>query len=87
MRDAPHPNAAKLYMRWLLSAEGKSLVEKIRKKGDPLPGSGSIQSKKIEQMGLKVLVVPVWELDFKRLENVYQNAIGFTKDMKVIEKK
>ena len=38
-------------------------------------------------MGLKVLVVPDWDLDYKRLEERVQTAVGFTKETKVLEKK
>lgn len=75
-RDAPHPNAAKLYVRWLMSPEGQSLVDKVRKKGNPLPGSGTIQAKAVEQLGIKVTVVQHWGLDFKRLEDIYRKAAG-----------
>ena len=64
-----------------------NLVLKIRKKGNPLPGSGTLQSKAIEQMGIKVLTVPHWEVDYKRLEQLYGKAVGFTKETKVLEQK
>lgn len=79
LRDAPHPNAAKLYMRWLMSAEGQSMVDKIRQKGNPMPGTGTSQSKALEQLGVKVLVVPLWEIDFDALQDRYRKAVGFSK--------
>jgi len=79
VRDAPHPNAAKLYMRWLMSAEGQSLVDKIRQKGNPMPGAGTTPSKALEQLGVKILVVPLWETDFDGLQERYRKALGFMK--------
>jgi len=77
IRDAPHPHAAKLYLRWLMSSEGQSLIDKIRQKGNPLPGSGTEQSKTIEKLGIKLLVVRSWETDVEGLQRLYQKAIGF----------
>jgi len=82
VKDAPHPNAAKLYLRWLMSAEGRAMVEKIRKKGSPLPGSGTKQSKELERLGVKVVVVPSWEVDFRGLQANYQKIVGFSKPTK-----
>ncbi len=78
MRYAPHPNAAKLFMRWLMTAEGQMCVDKVYLKGNPLPGSGTIQSKTVEKYGLEVIPVSVWEMaqDFGRLEKIYCEAVG-----------
>jgi len=79
LQDAPHPNAGKLFLRWLMSPEGQLLLDKVRHKGNPLPGSGTAQSKTLEPLGIKVLVVPAWEVDAKGLQEIYQQAIGYTK--------
>jgi len=80
VKDAPHPNAAKLLMRWLMTREGIALMDKIRKKGNPLPGYDTAQSNALEQMGMKVLVVPAWEEDIQGITDRYAKAIGYSKD-------
>lgn len=79
VNDAPHPNAGRLFMRWLMSSEGQILTDKIRLKGNPIPGSGTIQAKAIEELGVKLLVAPAWEEDIKGIQKRYREAIGFTK--------
>jgi iron(III) transport system substrate-binding protein len=80
VRDSPHPNAAKLLLRWLMTPEGISLMDKIRKKGNPLPGYGTAQSRALEQMGMKVSIVPAWGEDIKGITDRYLKAIDFRKD-------
>ncbi len=80
MREAPHPNAAKLFLRWCISPEGQQLVDKARKKGNPLPGLKTSQSKVIEKMGLKVTALAGWEVEageLQELEILYSDALGF----------
>ena len=42
LRNAPHPNAAKVFVNWLLSREGQAQVQKGRK-GRPRTGSNSLR--------------------------------------------
>jgi iron(III) transport system substrate-binding protein len=79
VNDAPHPNAGKLYLRWLMSPEGQIMTDEVRLKGNPIPGSGTIQAKAIEKLGVKLLVAPAWEEDIKGIQKRYRKAIGFTK--------
>ena len=79
IRDAPHPNGAKLFLRWLMTAEGLSLVDKVRQKGSPLPGAGTAQSKALEQTGVKLLVAPIEEGDILSVQKRLQEAIGYSK--------
>ena len=82
VKNAPHPNAAKLFIRWLMGSEGQSMVDKVRKKGNPMPGSGTVQSKALEKLGIRVVMVPAWGLDYKSLQDTYQEAVGFRRSEK-----
>ena len=42
LQNAPHPNAAKVFVNWLLSREGQTVVQKGRK-GRPRTGSNSLR--------------------------------------------
>lgn len=78
VREAPHPNAAKLFLRWLMSPEGQHLVDKVRGKGNPLPGSNTVQSGVVERLGIDVFTVAAWEVEsIKGIEQLYGGAIGF----------
>lgn len=80
MREGPHPNAAKLFLRYCISPEGQQLVDKIRNKGNPLPGSQTSQSKAIEKMGLEIVSLPGWEIEPKEmmeLDVLYSDALGY----------
>lgn len=81
-KTAPHPNAARLWMRWWMTPEAQlSLHEGIRRKGDPSPGTGTKASKYLEKMGvegLKIFTPTTWTADnYDRLRKKYQDAIGF----------
>ena len=77
---APHPNAAKLFIRWELTPEGQALYDKYKFAGNPLPGSGTNQSKFLEKHGVKVFSNTEWLSDNEsRLEKLYQEAIGYRK--------
>ena len=78
-RYAPHPNAGRLFMHWWLTPEGQAVVSEIRRKGNPMPGSGTIQSKAVEKLGISLVTTNVWEVDTVRLAKVYEEAIGFKK--------
>ena len=78
VRDAPHPNSAKLFMRWLMSAEGRTLMDKVRKKGNPLPGSGTAQSKAVEQLGVQLIIAPVG-LEIQGVQERFRKAVGYIK--------
>ncbi len=51
---AAHPNAAYLWLDWLLSPEGSKASEEIEDKGNPFPGSGSQQSEAIKGLAFVV---------------------------------
>ncbi len=79
-KTAPHPNAGRLLVRWLISSEGQTLTDKIFKKGNPMPGTGTIQSKVVERLGIKIFDATDWAWQNQsRLEKLYSEAIGFKK--------
>lgn len=81
MREAPHPNAAKLFLRWFISPEGQKLVDDLRNKGNPMPGAPTRQAKTCEKMGIEIVSLAGWEVEtaegYTRLRALYDNAIGF----------
>jgi iron(III) transport system substrate-binding protein len=79
VRTVPHPNATRLFLRWLMSAEGQMLVDTVRDKGNPAAGSGSVQSVAIEKLGVKLVIAPPWTHDYMATLKRYQQAIGFSK--------
>ncbi len=82
MREGTHHNAAKLFLRWVISPEGQQIVDKIRKKGNPLPEFQTSQSKAIEKMGLEVISFPGWGMEARELEELdalYSDALGLKK--------
>ena len=80
-KAAPHPNAARLWMRWWMTPEGQDIIERVRKKGDPAPGTGTKASKFIEKIGiegLKIFTATPWiSENYDRLRKKYQETIGF----------
>jgi iron(III) transport system substrate-binding protein len=79
-KSAPHPNAAKLFVRWWISPEGQLVSDKVRFKGNPMPGSGTSQSIMLEKQKVKVFSTTEWTSDNEeRLVNLYQEAVGFAK--------
>jgi ABC-type Fe3+ transport system substrate-binding protein len=76
-KDAPHPNAAKLFLWWSLSKEGQKTWDEIRGQGDPTPGSGTTQAAYLEKHGPKPLFAGFEnEAHFNRLQKKYRDAIG-----------
>ncbi|MFC1815454.1 hypothetical protein ACFL0M_05810 [Thermodesulfobacteriota bacterium] len=63
------------------------MLDKVRMKANPRPGSGTLQAKLLEKNGVKVLTVPSWEVDTKRLQLLYQKAVGYTKGKKLKQTK
>lgn len=47
-KNAPHPNAAYLWLDWIFSDEGNKAVDEITGKGNPFPGSGTQQAEAIK---------------------------------------
>jgi iron(III) transport system substrate-binding protein len=76
-KQAPHPNAGRLYLHWFVGPEGVALMDKERFKGKPLPGSGTGPAKILEdnKMTLKVSPQEI-ELNYKKYEAKYLEALG-----------
>ena len=53
-KKAPHPNAARLFLEWLLSPQGLLLYEEKTRSGAAFPGTGTKTSKLVEGMPLVV---------------------------------
>ncbi|MFC1815214.1 hypothetical protein ACFL0M_04565 [Thermodesulfobacteriota bacterium] len=89
MRHAPHPNAAKLFVRWWMSPDGAAYVDGFRHKGNPEADSGTLTSKRIREKGIPVIyAAPSWvEIDIKTLEKKYRKAVGYTKARDKTKKK
>jgi ABC-type Fe3+ transport system substrate-binding protein len=72
---APNPNAAYLWLDWLLSAEGSKASEEIESKGNPFPGSGSQQSEAIK--GLPFVVTDeMFQIDNEAFTKELNNLLG-----------
>ena len=79
-KTAPHPNTAKLFLLWRISPEGQALNDQIRFKSNPFPGTGTIPSRFLENLGNKVFSATEWLVDNDaRLEKLYREAMGFRK--------
>ncbi len=83
MREAPHPSAAKLFLRWFISPEGQKLIDDIRNKGNPMPGAPTRQAKTCEKMGIEIVSLAGWEVEtaegYAKLRDLYDDAIGFAR--------
>jgi ABC-type Fe3+ transport system substrate-binding protein len=76
-KDAPHPNAGRLFMLWSLSAEGKKVWDDVRGEGDPSPGAGTSQSMYLEQRHIMPLYAGFeYEDEIPRLTKKYREALG-----------
>ena len=77
---APHPNAAKLFLEWLLSPKGLAIHDEITAGGSAFPGMGTRQSKAIEGLKISVkdedVVLKAFELG---LEEKYAKILGIVK--------
>jgi iron(III) transport system substrate-binding protein len=51
-KKAPHPNAARLFLEWILSPKGLVTSENVTAKGAVFPGAGTRQSKLVEGLDL-----------------------------------
>ncbi|HEX3245951.1 MAG TPA: extracellular solute-binding protein [Chloroflexota bacterium] len=76
-KDAPHPNAGRLFYLWSLSPEGMKVWDDIRQQGDPTPGSGSSVAKYLEERGIKP-VFAGFEIqnNVVRLQKKYRDVLG-----------
>ena len=79
--DAPHPDAARLFLRWLMTEEGQRLVDEVLDRGNPFPESGTETAAFLESIGSTPVVggPELYEGDtYQRLEQRYLEAMGLT---------
>jgi iron(III) transport system substrate-binding protein len=74
--QAPHPNAARLFLLWFFGPEGKQIYERLRFDSNPLPGSGTGPSKFLEERKMTVKVTPRSFSEDKHYIRSYLEAIG-----------
>ena len=65
VKNAPHPNASRLFFEWLFSPQGMAVWEKVTLKGAAYPGAGTQQSKALEGLNL---IYETEEVDIKIAE-------------------
>jgi iron(III) transport system substrate-binding protein len=76
-KDAPHPNAARLLLRWWIGSGGQTVADKIRPSGNPAAGANTLTSRYLEQKGAKVSIAGFELQDsLPQLAKEYQQAIG-----------
>lgn len=76
-KDAPHPNAARLLLRWWIGPGGQAVADQIRPSSNPTAGANTLTAKYLEQKGAKVSIAG-FELqdELPRLAKEYQQTIG-----------
>jgi iron(III) transport system substrate-binding protein len=74
---APHPNAGRIFLYFLNSPEGIALIDRLRFKGNPLPGANTGPSKYLEERKMNVKIAPAEiELEYAKYERKYAAALG-----------
>jgi iron(III) transport system substrate-binding protein len=74
---AAHPNAGRVFLYFLNSPEGVALIDRLRFKGNPLPGTGTGPSKFLEERKMTLKVAPPEiELEYSKFERKYAAALG-----------
>ncbi len=78
-KNAPHPNAARLFLEWQFSPQGLVTFESILGKGAAFPGSGTRVAKALEGLPLAIRteegVIKAGEMD---LEKKFADILGVT---------
>jgi iron(III) transport system substrate-binding protein len=74
---APHRNAGRLFLYWFVGPEGIKIMDAERGKGSPLPGTGTSQSKLLQEKNMMVKLSPLeYELNYSKYETKYLQALG-----------
>jgi len=74
---APHRQAGRLFLHWLVGKEGIALMDELRFKGNPAPGSGTGPSKFLEERKITPKTPPLeYELNYPKYEKRYGVALG-----------
>jgi iron(III) transport system substrate-binding protein len=74
--QAPHPNAAKLFLYWFLGPKGQAIMDE-RFTGNPFPGAGTGPAKFLEQQKTTPKLVPLkYVEEIRPYTRKYSEAIG-----------
>ncbi|MFN0073652.1 MAG: ABC transporter substrate-binding protein [Chloroflexota bacterium] len=74
---APHKNAGRLFLHWFVGPEGVKIMDAERFKGNPQPGTGTGQSKLLQEKNMTVKLSPIeYELNYSKYESRYLGALG-----------
>jgi len=76
VKQAPHPNAARLLIAWLISPEAKMLYESLAGQADIRTNSDSPLAKEIKAAGAKVI--------YEDVETMNQRAEYYRKLMSIV---
>jgi ABC-type Fe3+ transport system substrate-binding protein len=76
VKQAPHPNAARLLIAWLISPEAKMLYETLAGQADIRANSDSPLAKEIKAAGSKVI--------YEDVETMNQRAEYYRKLMSIV---
>lgn len=73
--DAPHPNAAKLFINWLLSTEGQTVFHKARGSQPVRKDVSDFTPSNIDMEPVKKLLPTSWDVAIKTTEEVRSGAM------------
>ena len=74
---APHRQAGRLFLHWLVGPEGIALMDQLRFKGNPAPGSGTGPSKYLEERKIVPRTSTLeYEINYAKYEKQYGAALG-----------
>lgn len=73
--DAPHPNAAKLFLNWILSAEGQTVFHKAQGTQPIRKDVPDFTPSNVEMEPVKKLLPTKWEVGIKTTEEVRAGAM------------
>jgi iron(III) transport system substrate-binding protein len=76
-KDAPHPNAGRLLLRWWVGPDGQKVSDEIRPSSNPTAGMNTTTAKFLEQKAAKVSIAGFELQDaLPQLAKEYQSTIG-----------
>ncbi|HEX3246590.1 MAG TPA: extracellular solute-binding protein [Chloroflexota bacterium] len=74
---APHRQAGRLFLHWFVGPEGIALMDELRFKGNPAPGSGTGPSKYLEARNMVPRTATLeYEINYPKYEKRYGVALG-----------
>lgn len=75
--NAPHPNAATLFLGWMASAAGQEIRDKASGEGLPFPGYNTTTGKLIKSKEQLSIFDDAWVPRKQELHKKYSEALGF----------